>query len=429
LTIVMSMIAMNIAITKTTLTEILGFKRLANTTVANSTAHQPIPLHNYRVRRSTPLALTATLVVVVSAFGVPDGSAAKTAAASSLCGPVTPTPHPRSVHRLRIGVDPGLAGNPVPSSEPAKPIKARKELRALRGLRPHHRALVVRLNRLFWSGGARLLAKFRREARHFARHGFDVEVQVRYHPTAAESGDIRAWTKWVRHVTTVLSRIHRLVALTITNEVNFTVSKNTSDGSYPNAKAALVRGIEAASRVLHAHGRAHRVKLGFTYAYRFNPQTDANLFSYLKSHGGMRFRHALGFVGLDDYPGTVYPPVLAPGTSAGHELASALATMRTCYLPLGGIPRSVPLWVTENGYGSNAPAHSDAQQVRALRSMVGATRRYAGSYHVTDYRWFNLRDNASNGSGMFDQDGLLRDNYTRKPSYGALRTFIKHHGR
>ena len=58
-----------------------------------------------------------------------------------------------------------------------------------------------------------------------------------------------------------------------------------------------------------------------------------------------------------------------------------------------------------------------------------ATRRYAGSYHVTDYRWFNLRDNASNGSGMFDQDGLLRDDYSRKPAYDALRSFIDTHGR
>ena len=51
--------------------------------------------------------------------------------------------------------------------------------------------------------------------------------------------------------------------------------------------------------------------------------------------------------------------------------------------------------------------------------MVDAARRYAGSYHVTDYRWFNLRDNASNGSGLFDQDGLLRDDYS--PQTGVRR--------
>jgi hypothetical protein len=328
-----------------------------------------------------------------------------------------------------MGVDPGKAGNPVPSTQAPKPINRAKELHALHGLRPRHRVLVVRLNRLFWSGGAPLLRSFRRQAARYRRHGFHVEVQVRYHPTTAENGDIRAWTRWVRHVTDVLGKNPALVALTITNEVNFTVSPNTSDGTYQKAKDALIRGIEAASNQLHRHGWAHRVKLGFTFAYRFNPQSDAALFAYLNSHGGARFRRALGFVGLDDYPGTVYPPALTPGTSAGDELASAVATMRTCYLPLGGIPRSTPIWITENGFGSNAPLHSDAEQTRQLRSMVHAAVTFDASYHVTDYRWFNLRDNNSQGSGLFDQDGLLRDDYSPKPSYTAYHSLIRHHGR
>jgi hypothetical protein len=375
------------------------------------------------------VALVSALAMLSAFSDLPGAASAKPEANGSLCPPATPTPHPRSIRALRVGVDPGLAGNPAPSTEPPKPIRGGKELAALRGLRPRHHVLVVRLNRLFWSGGQPLLRTFRHEARHYARHGFKVEVQVRYHPTAAEEGNIHAWTKWVRHVTAVLGRNRKLVALTITNEVNFTVSKNTSDGSYAGAKAALVRGIEAAHRELRQHHWAKRVKLGFTYAYRFNPQTDAKLFRYLRSHGKAPFRRVLGFVGLDDYPGTVYPPALAPGDSAGDELASAIATMRTCYFSLGGLPRSVPLWVTENGFGSNTPAHSEADQARALRSMVEATRRYAGSYHVTDYRWFNLRDNASNGSGMFDQDGLLRDDYARKPAYHSLLSFIRTHGR
>jgi hypothetical protein len=376
------------------------------------------------------------LVSLTFATGIGTPSAASSAgtstpgatSASSLCPPATPSAHPRSRNRLRVGVDPGKAGNPFPSTEAPKPVNRAKELRALRALRPRRRVLVVRLNRLFWSGGKHLLATFRRQARRYTRNGFDVEVQVRYHPSTAENGDINAWVKWVRHVTNVLGANHGLVALTITNEVNFTVSPNTSDGTYKRAKDALIRGIEAASSQLHRRGWAHRIDLGFTFAYRLNPDADAGLFTYLKTHGGQRFRHALGFVGLDDYPGTVYPPTLPPGSTAGGELASALATMRTCYLPLAGIRHSTPLWVTENGFGSNAPQHSEATQAKALRGMVHAARRYAGTYDVTDYRWFNLRDNASQGSGLFDQDGLLRDNYARKPSYRALRTFIRRHG-
>lgn len=384
-------------------------------------------------------ALVAVLVAVTTLLApaalAPAGSASVGApsssrpSSSSLCPPATPASHPRAAKTLRFGVDPGKAGNPAPSSEAAKPVNHRAELRALADLRPHHRVLVVRLNRLFWSGGAKVLTSFRKRALYFARHGFEVEAQVRYQPTKAENGDIPAWVRWIRHVTNVLGKNKKLVAMTITNEVNFAISPNTSDGSFKRAKDALIRGVEAASTQLHKHGWGHRVRIGFTFAYRLFPTTDAGLFTYLRSHGGPKFAKALDFVGLDDYPGIVYPPALTPGSSAGDDLASAIATMRTCYLPLGGIPRSTPLWITENGFPSDSPAHSEASQAAELRSMVSAVRRYGRSYNVTDYRWFNLRDNASHGSGMFDQVGLVRDNYARKPAYSALQSLIRRYGR
>jgi len=82
--------------------------------------------------------------------------------------------------------------------------------------------------------------------------------------------------------------------------------------------------------------------------------------------------------------------------------------------------------VTENGFASNGPR--DESQAAALRGMVDAVHRYGGTYDVTDYRWFNLRDNNSNGEGLFDKDGLLRDHYSRKPSFDAYRSLIKKYG-
>jgi len=336
--------------------------------------------------------------------------------------PVDPVAHPRPARTLRVGVDPGAAGNPVPvTTSTPPPTDAAKELAALRALRPRHGRLVVRLNRLFWSGGEQLLRQFAAEAARYGHDGFAVEVQVRYHPASSHVGDVAGFATWVRHVVDVLGRNPRLVALTVTNEVNFAVSPNTSDGFYPGAQDALVRGVEAASDQVRRHHWSSRVKVGFTFAYRFNPQTDAQLFGYLGRAGGNAFRRALGFVGVDDYPGTVYPPALPPGSTPGSELASAISTMRSCYLPLAGIGSAVPLWVTENGFSSASPSHSEAKQAWALTSMVDAARAVAGTYDVTDYRWFNLRDNDSSGGGTFDQDGLLRDDYTRKPAFGALQ--------
>jgi hypothetical protein len=60
--------------------------------------------------------------------------------------------------------------------------------------------------------------------------------------------------------------------------------------------------------------------------------------------------------------------------------------------------------------------------------MIEAAQKYGGTYHVTDYRWFNLRDNNSRGNGLFDQDGLLRDDNSRKPSFAVYKHLIKTFG-
>jgi hypothetical protein len=371
--------------------------------------------------------LCAGLVVPAPVVASTVAVSSSPSSSSSLCPPATPAAHPKPAGSIRFGVDPGLAGNPFPSLKGPVPINEAAEARALHALKPTHRALMIRLNRLFWSGGDPLLRTFARRAASDGRRGYGVEVQVRYHPTAANNGNLTAWSRWVRHVVDVLGKDRALESLTITNEVNLSISPNTSDGSYKSAEAALVRGVEAAYAELRRHGWAHRVKVGFTFAYRLDPNADAGLFKYLAAHGGPAFRRALGFVGLDDYPGTVYPPTLVPGVDdAGDELASAIATMRTCYLPLADIGRTTPLWVTENGFPSNR--NDGITQSSALRGMVDAVHTYGGTYNVTDYRWFNLRDNNSQGNGLFDQDGLLRDDDSRKPSFARYRALIQKFG-
>jgi hypothetical protein len=420
------------------LTAIFWLMRSASTTQWNNRGATGIPLDPRKVwsrgrtkiltmRKRGCVAAVLAALAPLGLLAAPAATGASPGApGSSTCPPASPTAHPTPAASLRFGIDPGLAGEPLPEPASPVPVDERAEHAALRALRPAHRELVIRLNRLFWSGGESALQSFARRARAYTRDGFLVEVQVRYHPTAAENGDIPAWVAWVRHVTDVLAANHRLVALTITNEVNLTISPNTSDGSYKSAEPALVRGVEAAYQELRRHGWAQRVKVGFTFAYRFNPSSDAALFHYLGS-SGPQFRRALGFVGLDDYPGTVYPPTLVPPVdTAGDELASAIATMRTCFLPMAKISSRTPLWVTENGYPSGGSG--DQSQVAALRSMVDATHTYGGTYDVTDYRWFNLRDNNSSGTGMFDKDGLLRDNDARKPSFAAYRKLIARYG-
>ncbi len=359
-------------------------------------------------------ALVAFTTVLASSSGASD---------PQCLGSYTGAP-PRAAGPIRFGVDPGLAGSAGGAQLPAKPDDAAKDFAAVRALATPGRALVVRLNRLFWSAGQPGIDGFQREVDQYTRAGFQVELQVRYHPPSGMSGDIPAWVDYVRHVVDTFGPDPRVVAMTITNEVNINFSPNTSDGYYARAQDALIAGIEAAWAEAR---RRHfdQLRFGFTYAYRF--PDDVSFFSYLGAHGGATFQRALAFVGLDFYPGSVYPPVMAPGDSYRAELAQAAGVLRDCLAPKARIGARVPIWITEDGVPTGVL--SPAQQAAALTQLVEAAHDYSGTFNITDYRWFNLRDSTSGGPSTlvgptFASDGLLRDDYTPKPSFGVYRALI-----
>jgi hypothetical protein len=338
---------------------------------------------------------------------------------------------PRSGAPLRFGIDPGIAGSAGGVQLPSAPDDPARDEAAVKALRPRGREVVIRLNRLMWADGGAGIAAFERTVRMYTRAGFDVELQVRYHPASGQAGNIPAWVRYVRHVVDVFRPNRRVVSMTITNEVNVNFSPNTSDGFYARAEEALVKGIEAA----HAEASRRRfaqLRFGFTYAYRFSPTQDAAFFSYLGTHGGRAFRRALSFVGLDFYPGTIYPPAMRPGDSYRAELAQAAGVLRACFMAKAGIGARVPIWITENGVptsGLPTGPNDEAQQAAALEQLVRAAHDYSGTYGITDYRWFNLRDAASGPPATlvgptFASDGLLRADYSAKPSFGAYRALI-----
>ncbi|MFZ0041348.1 MAG: hypothetical protein WAK93_08580 [Solirubrobacteraceae bacterium] len=336
---------------------------------------------------------------------------------------------PRVGAPLRFGIDPGIAGSTGGVQLPSAPDSTAQDVAMSSALRPPGKVLVVRLNRLFWSGGDALIAQFQALVSAYSRAGLDVELQVRYHPGSGEDGDLAAWEAYVRHVVDVFGPDPNVVAMTITNEVNVTFSSNTSDGAYTDARDALIDGIEAAHNEAVRRG-FDQLKFGFTYAYRFSPADDASFFSYLAAHGGAPFQSALGFVGLDFYPGSVYPPAMAPGDTYRAEMAQALGTLRDCFMPMAGLGFGIPIWITENGVPTGGSI-TEAQQASDLVQLVDAAQAYSGTFNVTDYRWFNLRDSNSSPAGSlpgaattFATDGLLRDDYSPKPSFAAYRAAI-----
>jgi hypothetical protein len=97
--------------------------------------------------------------------------------------------------------------------------------------------------------------------------------------------------------------------------------------------------------------------------------------------------------------------------------------MRECYMPKAGFGSRVPLKIEETGWPTG-PDRSEAEQKEILRQFVNTTHRYRGTYNITDFRWFGLRDNNSQGPDYQSYFGLLRDNYSPKPGFYEYLTRV-----
>ncbi len=344
------------------------------------------------------------------------------------CLTTDPPPVTRPAEPVRFGIAPRAAGSAGATQGRVAPEDEGAALAALRDLRPPGKALVMRLNRLFWADGDAGLKRFGALADRYAAAGFQVESQVRYHPPEGREGDIPAWEDYVRAAVRELGRRPAVVELSITNEGNLPVSGNTSDGAYEGIHEAIVRGVVAARREADAIGRPD-LRIGFSVMWRYAPDSDKRFWERIGELADAHpaFRPALDHVGLQVYPGLVWPPAPLPGRTAGQEVVEALTLMRSCYLPKAKLGREVDLRVSENGYATNL-GRTEAMQAASLEDTVRSVHRYSGELGITDFRWFNLRDNASSGTDLFAAVGLLRDDYTRKPAFPVFRRMVQETG-
>ena len=127
----------------------------------------------------------AVVLVVLLAVASP--------AAAQDCLTADPPPVTKPAHPLRFGITPLAAGSAGATQGQVATIDEGRASDALRDLRPPHRQLVMRLNRLFWADGDEGIQRFAALADRYASEGFQVESQVRYHPPDGREGDIAAW--------------------------------------------------------------------------------------------------------------------------------------------------------------------------------------------------------------------------------------------
>jgi hypothetical protein len=323
-----------------------------------------------------------------------------------------------------FGIYPGGPAGTIGPSGPTKPEDPAQRLAALQRLRPERRPFVVRLYAGYTGpDGYSVEQQVGAEIAAYGQAGFQTELAIRYEPASGGSGaDVAGFAAFVRSSLGSLGRQPGFVSLQVTNEANEAGAPNASDGYFKDAAEALIRGVIAARNLIRSD-HLTRVKVGFNTAYQTG-SAQRRFWSYLGRVGGRRFVDALDWVGLNAFPGTWGPPLPeAQLAAAGSYMDGALARLRSSYLPLAGIPRSVPLRITEGGYPTGL-GRTEAMQVTAMRAAVTAIYRARRTYNITGYRWFDLRDADSSSSSFESQYGIMRDDYSPKAGFEVFQHLV-----
>ena len=326
---------------------------------------------------------------------------------------------------LVFGIYPGGAAGTVGPSGRLVPDDLGKALAALKELRPPGRPFVVHLYASY-SGpdGSSAADQVGRDVAQYSAARLQVELVLTYRPVdGGSTSDVAGFAAFARDTVRSLGSNRQFVSLQVTNEANVGGAPNASDGYYAGAKDALIKGVIAAKEQVRSTA-LHGIKVGFNWAYSTDDR-ESDFWRYLGRHGGPAFAAAVDWVGLDLYPGTWSPPRdpsdLSGGTSVAVE--SALRIVRQRYIPLAGIPASVPLHISENGYPTG-PGRTEAMQVAAMKAAIAAIESERARYNVTDYRWFDLRDADSTSDSFESRYGLLNDDYSPKAAFAVYRDLV-----
>jgi hypothetical protein len=207
--------------------------------------------------------------------------------------------------------------------------------------------------------------------------------------------------------------------------VSVTLEANLS--SDPNVIPALVNGVIDAKRLAREVGYRW-LGVGFDeVAFGSFPSTAC--WQSLAKTGGAAFTHSVDFVGVDTYPDVPFPGVPPHGPiDLTAFIGRMLDVVRNQEMPIAGLGRSVPIRVSENGWATSA-TRTAAQQQQALTTEINAVDADRAQYNVASYELFDLRDDVTGSTNIFDQFGIMADDYVPKPMFWTYRRLIASLGR
>jgi len=234
--------------------------------------------------------------------------------------------------------------------------------------------------------------------------------------------EVNRWTSLVR---TVIRRYGDcLRSVQITNEPNLSFM----DGAKPYVLDALTYGVIAAKEEVRRHGLAIDVGFGSV------PQSPAALPRFwddMAGAAGPAFTGSVDFVGHNFYVDVFEEPLelaAIPGRVEG-----LLRDLRLRDLATAGIPASVPIRITENGWptGTNpltGTCRRPARQAEVIDAVVRTVHRLRRELNISHYMLFGLRDADSSEPDLFHQFGIMHDDYTPKPAHHTFRQLIRELG-
>ena len=156
------------------------------------------------------------------------------------------------------------------------------------------------------------------DAQRYARRGYLVELQVRYHPTPQQEGDIAAWAKHVREVVDRFGAHPRVVGAPDHERGQLRLLAGLVGRRLRTARQeALIQGVIAAKDEARASTGFGRLKIGFNWAYRYDPAHEQALLGLpaRPTAGAVRRGARLG------RPRRLPRHVLPAGRGAGRRLA------------------------------------------------------------------------------------------------------------
>ncbi|MBO3738613.1 hypothetical protein [Actinoplanes flavus] len=224
--------------------------------------------------------------------------------------------------------------------------------------------------------------------------------------------DLSGWLDFVR--AQVRRHAGRLATLQITEEANH--AGPGGDGGFPAVRRALVEGVIAAKREVTRLGLDIRVGCNSTAI--FDPAQE--FWTDLGRRGGDEFRAALDYAGLDFFP-DVFQPI--PADRLAETVGGVLRLFRDQSLAAAGIDRTVPIHITEHGWGTGA-ARPYSRQAEVLETVVRAVDDLSEELTITAYEHFALRDADSDHDHPLFQLGILDSHYRPKPAAGIYRKLI-----